>query len=73
MYYYGGYPGNFLLMTPEFALIIERFIDPNITFLSFSYVPVVYLEWIREQLKNTRSYSARHDKNVYGYIKSNGF
>jgi hypothetical protein len=50
MYYYGGYPGNFLL--PELALIIERFIDPTITFLSFSYVPVNYLEWLREQLNN---------------------
>jgi hypothetical protein len=53
MYYYGGYPGNFLLMTSELALIIDRFVDPNITFLSYSYVPVAYLEWLREQLKNT--------------------
>src|SRR5258708_6061737 len=52
MYYYGGYPGNFLMMTPELALIIERFVDPTLTFLSFSYVPVGYLEWLREQLKN---------------------
>ncbi|HVA96638.1 MAG TPA: hypothetical protein VND99_03205 [Candidatus Acidoferrales bacterium] len=52
MYYFGGYPGNFLLMTPELVLIVDRFVDPNISFLSFSYVPVIYLEWLREQLKN---------------------
>ena len=51
MYYYGGYPGNFLLMTSELALIIDRFVDPNLTFLSYSYVPIGYLEWLREQLK----------------------
>ena len=52
MYYYGGYPGNFLLMTPELALIVERFVDPQLTFVSFSYVPAAYLDWLREQLKN---------------------
>jgi len=52
MYYFGGYPGNFILMTPELALIVDRFLDPNLTFLSFSYVPAIYLEWLREQLKN---------------------
>jgi hypothetical protein len=51
MYYFGGYPGNFLVMTPELSLIVDRFLDPNITFLSFSYVPAAYLEWLREQLK----------------------
>lgn len=52
MYYYGGYPGNFIQMTPELALIVDRFIDPNISFLCYSYIPVNYLEWLREQLKN---------------------
>jgi len=41
------------MMTPELALIVERFINPDIIFLSYSYVPAVYLEWLREQLKLT--------------------
>lgn len=53
MYYYGGYPGNFLMMTPELALIVERFVNPDIIFISYSYVPSVYLEWLREQLTLT--------------------
>lgn len=56
-------------MTPELALIIERFIDPNITFLSFSYVPVAYLEWIREQLKNAGIIQAGATKTLWVYKK----
>ena len=51
MYYYGGYPGNFLDHTPELDAIMERFVDPNITILSYSYVPVTHLDWLREILK----------------------
>lgn len=51
MYYYGGYPGNFLHVTPELTMIVEQLIDPDLTFLSYSYVPVIYVEWLREQLK----------------------
>ena len=51
MYYYGGYPGNFLDHTPELDAIMERFVDPNITFLSYSYIPVTHLEWLRGILK----------------------
>ena len=69
MYYFGGYPGNFLLMTPELALIIERFVDPNITFLSFSYVPVMYLEWLREQLKNAGLIQSGATKTLWVYKK----
>jgi hypothetical protein len=69
MYYYGGYPGNFLLMTPELALIIDRFIDPELTFLSFSYVPVVYIEWIREQLKNAEVIQSGAIRTLWVYKK----
>jgi len=69
MYYFGGYPGNFLLMTPELALIIERFVDPAITFLSFSYVPVNYLEWLREQLKNAGIIQSGATKTLWVYKK----
>lgn len=51
LYYYGGYPGNFLTITAELTLIIDQFLDPDLTFLSYSYVPVIYVEWLREQLK----------------------
>ncbi len=51
MYYYGGYPGNFLEHTPELDAIMDRFVDPNITILSYSYVPVTHLDWLREILK----------------------
>lgn len=51
MYYYGGYPGNFLETSAELSLIVERFVDPNLTFLSYSYVPAEYIDWLREILK----------------------
>lgn len=69
MYYYGGYPENFLLMTPELALIIDRFIDPELTFLSFSYVPVIYVEWLREQLKNAEIIQAGATRTMWVYKK----
>jgi hypothetical protein len=69
MYYYGGYPGNFLLMTPELAFIIDRYIDPDITFLSFSYVPIRYLEWLRDQLKNAGIIEAGAKRTLWAYKK----
>jgi hypothetical protein len=69
MYYYGGYPGNFLLMTSELALIIDRFLDPNITFLSYSYVPAVYLEWLREQLTLAEILQAGTTRTLWVYKK----
>jgi len=69
MYYYGGYPGNFLLMTPELALLVDRFIDPTITFLSFSYVPVIYVAWLREQLKNAEIIQSGAAKTLWVYKK----
>ena len=51
MFYYGGYPGNFLHLTPELTMIVEQFVDPDLTFLSYSYVPVIYVEWLRDTLK----------------------
>lgn len=69
MYYYGGYPGNFLINTPEFAFITEKYIDPTITFLSYSYVPVTYLEWLREQLKNTGIIQSGTSRTLWVYKK----
>ncbi|MGH7203521.1 MAG: hypothetical protein ACREHC_03710 [Candidatus Levyibacteriota bacterium] len=69
MYYYGGYPGNFLQKTPELTLIVERFMDPTITFLSYSYVPAGYLEWLREQLTNASIIQPGATKTLWVYKK----
>ncbi|HWY79402.1 MAG TPA: hypothetical protein VNW29_03525 [Candidatus Sulfotelmatobacter sp.] len=69
MYYYGGYPGSFLQITPELALIIERFVDPNINFLTYSYVPITYLEWLREQLKNAEIIKQGSTRTLWVYKK----
>jgi hypothetical protein len=69
MYYYGGYPGNFLLMTPELAIIIDRFVSPDLTFLSFSYVPVGYLGWLRELLTNAGIIQPGAVKTLWVYKK----
>ena len=69
MYYYGGYPGNFLLMSPELALIIDRFVDPDLTFLSFSYIPIAYLEWLRDQLKNAGIIQPGATRTLWVYKK----
>jgi hypothetical protein len=69
MYYYGGYPNNFLHMTPELALLIERYISPDILFLSYSYVPIAYVEWLREQLKNASIIESGTTKTLWVYKK----
>jgi hypothetical protein len=69
MYYFGGYPGNFLHMSPELSLIVDRYLDPTITFLSFSYVPVAYLEWLREQLKNADILQPGTNRTLWVYKK----
>ncbi|MGI8419798.1 MAG: hypothetical protein ACR2LN_04085 [Candidatus Levyibacteriota bacterium] len=69
MYYYGGYPGNFLLKSAELTLIIEQFMDPTITFLSYSYVPASYLQWLREQLTNAGIIQPGTTKTLWVYKK----
>lgn len=51
MYYCGGYPGNFLEKSPEMGIILDTFLQTDMAFLSYSYVPVEYIEWLRELLK----------------------
>jgi len=69
MYYFGGYPGNFLLMTPELALITERFVDPTLAFLAFPYVPVIYIDWLREQLKKAEIIQSGATRTMWVYKK----
>lgn len=69
MYYYGGYPGNFLQQSSELSLITERFIDPEITFLAYSYVPAQYVDWLREQLKNAGILESGASRTLWVYKK----
>jgi hypothetical protein len=69
MYYFGGYPSNYLELTPELAIILDRFIDPNLTFLAYSYVPAVYLEWLRQELKNAGLLQEGTNKTLWVYKK----
>ena len=69
MYYYGGYPNNFLQMTPELLVIIERFVDPTLTFLAFSYVPIQYLQWLRDQLKDAGILHSGTSRTMWVYKK----
>lgn len=69
MYYYGGYPGNFFESTPEMKVIVERFIDPDLAFLSYSYVPVAYIEWLREILKQNEIIQEGVARTLWMYKK----
>ena len=69
MYYYGGYPNNFLELTPELAIILDRFVDPELAFLSYSYVPAGYLEWLRDELKRVGILQEGADKTLWVYKK----
>lgn len=69
MYYFGGYPASFLELSPELAIIIERFVDPQLTFLSYSYVPVAYLPWLNEELKKAEILQEGADKTIWVYKK----
>lgn len=69
MYYLGGYPINFLQMTPELELILNRFVDPNLTFLSYSYVPIQYLPWLNEELKKSGLIGQNKSRTILMYKK----
>jgi hypothetical protein len=69
MYYMGGYPGNFLPQLPELTLIKEKFLDPEMEFLSFSYVPLEYIEWLRQELKNSGILGEGKNRNLWIYKK----
>ena len=69
MYYLGGYPKSFLLQTPEFQFIEQTLIDPNIEFLTYSYVPVEYVPWLREELKNANIIGQDKNRTVWIYKK----
>lgn len=69
MYYYGGYPGNFLESTAELEVIAERFIDPNSIFFSYSYIPVTYLQWLREELQRIEILSGEGTGTLWVYKK----
>jgi hypothetical protein len=69
MYYYGGYPANFLELSPELALIIERFVDPDLAFFSYPYVPIAYLEWLREELKKADILKEGPNRSLWVYKK----
>jgi hypothetical protein len=69
MYYYGGYPGNFLETTPELDIVMERFVDPELTFVSYSYVPASYLEWLRGILKENGILEEGSSRTLWVYKK----
>jgi hypothetical protein len=69
MYYYGGYPGNFLEKNPELEIIVDRFVDADLSFLSYSYVPVTHLEWLRETLKQNGILQEGVERSLWVYKK----
>ncbi|GEM_PF-3569715 len=69
MYYLGGYPGDFLEETPEQKLITEKFISPNISFLSYPYVPVMYVPWLREEFKKAGITGQDSSRTIWIYRK----
>ncbi len=69
MYYLGGYPGNFFEETTELKPLLEKFAGQNLSFLSYSYVPVEYVPWLREELKNAGITGQSGDRTIWVYRK----
>ncbi len=69
MYYYGGFPGSFLETSPELKIITERFVDPELSFIAYSYVPATHLEWLREVLKTNEIIQEGAAKTLWVYKK----
>ena len=69
MYYLGGYPRSSFPYTTEFSFIKDKFIDPEIEFLSYSYVPVQYIEWLREELKKAGFIGQDKNRTLWIYKK----
>lgn len=69
MYYLGGYPTSMLPLTAEYLLIKEKFIDPHIDFLAYSFVPAEYVDWLREELKNAGIFGLGKNMTMWIYKK----
>src|SRR5688572_13798930 len=69
MYYLGGYPKSTLSQTPELQFIEQTLIDPDIEFLTYSYVPVEYVPWLREELKAAGLIGQDKNRTVWIYKK----
>jgi hypothetical protein len=69
MYYFGGYPGNFLDVSPELEIILQRFVDPELSFLSYSYVPVDYLDWLKGVMKENGIFEEGSPRTLWVYKK----
>lgn len=69
MYYLGGYPVNFLPVTPEYQLIIERYVKDDLTFLSYSYVPVEFIPWLNEEFKKAGIIGQQKTRTILMYKK----
>lgn len=69
MYYLGGYPRSFFPVSPEFTFIKDTFIDPELEFLSYSYVPTEYVPWLREELKNGEFIGQDKNRTIWMYKK----
>lgn len=69
MYYLGGYPANFLPRLPELQLVMDRFLDPQLAFLSYSYVPVQYLPWLNEELRTIGLIGQEKTRTILMYKK----
>jgi hypothetical protein len=69
MYYLGGYPRSFFPNSAEFQFVRDTFLDPEIDFLSYSYVPVNYIPWLREELKNAGFIGQDKNRTLWTYKK----
>jgi hypothetical protein len=69
MYHLGGYPQSFLPWTAELLFIKNTFLDPQLDFLAYPYVPVEYIPWLREQLREASITGQEQKRTVWIYQK----
>jgi hypothetical protein len=69
MYYLGGYPNSGVLGPTENALILEKFHDPRLEYLTYSYVPINYIQWLRDSLKQADLIGQTPNRTIWVYKK----
>ena len=69
MYDLGGYPASITLGPTEYAFIAEKFGGVQLEYLAYSYVPVEYISWLRDELKQADLIGQIPNRTIWVYKK----
>ncbi len=69
MYHLGGYATSIALTSVEQKIIQERYNSPELTCLAYSHVPIEYIDWLKDELKNKDVLGKKSGMDLWIYKK----